>query len=92
MKIVAWGVRRLRRRRTIAGGYGNPLRVPMKIVAWGSRRLRRRRTIAGGYGNPLRVPMKIAAWGARHGTIVAGHDDIRSVWRSRRLCKEGRLA
>jgi len=26
---VAWGARRLRRRRTIAGGYGNPLRVPI---------------------------------------------------------------
>jgi hypothetical protein len=25
----AWGARRLCRRRTIAGGYGNPFRVPM---------------------------------------------------------------
>ena len=35
--LVAWGARRLRRRRTVAGGYGNPLRVPVSI----SSRLKR---------------------------------------------------
>ena len=27
--LIAWGARRLCRRRTIAGGFGNPFRVPM---------------------------------------------------------------
>jgi hypothetical protein len=50
---LAWGVRRLGRRRTIAGGFGNPLRVPIKM-AWGVRRPSRRRTIAGGVGEAER--------------------------------------
>ena len=30
--LIAWEARRLCRRRTVAGGHGNPLRVPMLLV------------------------------------------------------------
>jgi len=75
----AWGAGELRSTRTIAGGFGNPLRVPMSN-AWGAGELRSTRTIAGGFGNPLRVPMSEGhpktGGQARHGGLGVGDVDL----------------
>jgi hypothetical protein len=43
------------RRSQSAGGFGNPLRVPM--IALAQPGFARRSQSAGGFGNPLRVPI-----------------------------------
>ena len=57
----AWGAGELRSPGTIAGGFGNPPRVPIS-VAWGAGELRLPRTIAGGGGNPPKIPISIIGW------------------------------
>jgi hypothetical protein len=52
--LIAWVKAGFARRSQSAGGFGNPLGVPM-LIAWGARRLCQRRawrTIAGGLARP----------------------------------------
>ena len=55
---------RLSRQRSVAGGFGNPLRVPITMTS-GACRLSRQRSVAGGFGNPFRVPITMTSGACR---------------------------